>query len=731
MAKKKVFPGADENSPSRSEYFSWINSTNEGSDESQTLANLAYFAWLKEKYGMQLDIYAWDAGNLDGASGTYEYQGSEKLIKQYPNGYGPIADAAAKSGTRLGVWCGPDGYGETEEEEAKRRETLVSLCRDFHFELFKMDGVCGTLSSKKQKAFIKTMQECRKYSPDLILLNHRLDFGKGMPYATTFLWEGVETYSDVHICNDVTAPHNRAYMFARGNLPRLRRLTEDHGVCLSSCMDYFTDELIYQAFGRCLILAPEIYGNPWLLKDTEHAKLAYIFNLHKRYSDILVNGKTLPASYGCNAVSRGTGSHRFIATGSDSWNGKDIRIRLGRQTGLAECGKVTAVLRHPEEKILGTFAYGDTVRYRIEPFRAALIELIADGEPEGFCGYDDSVSAPVFLGSAVSCDIPADAGYIYESARFATDSDSLEQRCLDRAGKTKYAAVRSAREKFFGQETYAKRGLDYRAMFDGNDETYFDAQSKKAYGGFRIDGGCLRVDFGEAYDCDAVRIEYFIADEDHAEVDRQTMPAAAYFSEDLHSFEKTRKSKMTVLNACEKAPVVTDRVHNIRFIGGRRVRTDFPVNGKVRYFRLPCPVDRIYKISVIKDGKEIIPANAFANNLLPDSAAKPVKDAAEFLYRVPAKGYKNKYIAVACDGKTGNEGAVCAAVCSGKAYNFPERAPSYPSNTWECPVRRVNGNYTFFLPLTKELAGKEIRIVILKTNKNKYPVNVYLCEYKD
>ena len=54
--------GARENTPSKSEYFSWINNTNEGSTEQQTLTNFAYFEYLKRTYGMQLDIYAWDAG---------------------------------------------------------------------------------------------------------------------------------------------------------------------------------------------------------------------------------------------------------------------------------------------------------------------------------------------------------------------------------------------------------------------------------------------------------------------------------------------------------------------------------------------------------------------------------------------------------------------------------------------------------------------------------------------
>ena len=45
-----VYPGADERSPSRSEYFSWINNTNEGATEKQTLINLEFFKWLQDEY---------------------------------------------------------------------------------------------------------------------------------------------------------------------------------------------------------------------------------------------------------------------------------------------------------------------------------------------------------------------------------------------------------------------------------------------------------------------------------------------------------------------------------------------------------------------------------------------------------------------------------------------------------------------------------------------------------
>lgn len=47
-----MLPGADESTPSRSHYFSWINNTNEGPDEAQTLINLDFFKWLNREYGI-------------------------------------------------------------------------------------------------------------------------------------------------------------------------------------------------------------------------------------------------------------------------------------------------------------------------------------------------------------------------------------------------------------------------------------------------------------------------------------------------------------------------------------------------------------------------------------------------------------------------------------------------------------------------------------------------------
>ena len=230
-------PGATESSPSRSQYFSWINNRNEGSTEAQTLANLEFFKWLHDEYGMQLDIYAFDAGNIDGPQ-YYGRMDSPKFKAQFPRGFAPLYQLAKSFGCRLGVWLGPDGFGDTPAEEQARINMLAGLCRDYEFALFKMDAVCGQLRPEKQGAFARLMTECRKYSPDLILLNHRLELGSAQDYATTFLWEGAETYIDVHMANWSRAgTHNRVQAISRGLVPDLKRLTEDCGVCLSSCLD--------------------------------------------------------------------------------------------------------------------------------------------------------------------------------------------------------------------------------------------------------------------------------------------------------------------------------------------------------------------------------------------------------------------------------------------------------------------------------------------------------------
>jgi hypothetical protein len=94
--------GADQTTPARAQYFSWINNTNEGATEEQTRASLAFFQWLHDEYGMVLDIYAFDAGFIDGKLFSTRMTASDRFKRQFPNGQEGVTRAAAQMGTRLG-----------------------------------------------------------------------------------------------------------------------------------------------------------------------------------------------------------------------------------------------------------------------------------------------------------------------------------------------------------------------------------------------------------------------------------------------------------------------------------------------------------------------------------------------------------------------------------------------------------------------------------------------------
>ncbi len=779
MKKYAEFAGADNSTPSVPQYFSWINNTNEGSTEKQTLINLDFFRWMKETYGMEIRIYAWDAGNFDGASMGYGDLNGEKFRGQYPEGYKNIVKKAESLGIRMGLWGSPDGYGDTEEETRERFDFFVHLCKDYHFAEFKLDGVCGTLRPEKAHIFADMLKECRKYSPDLIVLNHRLNLYEAEKYITTFLWNGSETYTDILICNRHTAMHNRGYMFERGHVDGLQRLAEDHGVCLSSCLDYFEDELIYQAFSRCLILAPEMYGNPWLLKDSEFPRLARVYNLHKANADILVNGRRLPESKGCNAISRGTGSKRYICTGNNKWKTKRIKIKLDKSIGLSEADEFHVNLRHPAECHLGEFAYGDTVEIDLLPFRAALIEIsvpgqadpiidgceyelikeAADGTPEeikivkadggkltlikngkrtpfGEANKTDiKERVPQYLGRLENIPLPDNCEQLYETAMFAIDNDCLEARCIKRSGGTEIPEVRAARDAFFAQKLYRLRGTEAKFMFDGRKDTFFDGISRTYQGGTtRIDNGCLRIDLGRNVKADKLEIEFFAAREFTRDIKPQLIPLYAEFSADLGKWNTEKYAELTTVEQDMKQEVVKDKVHTTYFVDGSLMKICYPVPGGSRYVRIAEPMDRIYSVKVTENGKEIKLDNPSANNMQPHYYRRETRGMKKAAFTLP-EYREGAYIAVAAEGRYGEENLYCCAEIDGKLVGFPHRAPEYKANQWEHRVCSSSENHTFYLSLPENCAGKEITVYAvfandeLEMNHGK-PVecNVYLCD---
>ena len=763
--KAAVYPGADEKTPSKAQYFSWINNTNEGATEAHTLINMEFFRWLYDEYGMQLDIYAFDAGAIDGKR-FYGRVDSDRFRAQFPNGFKPIYVKAKEMGTRLGVWGGPDGFGDTHEEESARIEQMVSLCRDFEFALFKFDAVCGPLRPHKENAFVRMMTLCRQFCPDLILLNHRLGLKEAQAHATTFLWEGKETYIDVFSTNRTTAPHHRADALSRGLVPDLKRLTEDHGVCLSSCLDYWEDDLVLQAFNRSLILAPQLYGNPWLLRDDEFPRLARIFNLHRKYRDILVEGMVLlEETFGPSAVSRGDGSIRLITLRNLTWNTKTYTIPLDDRVGLPEAKEPIHVrLYFPVERILGTFSYGRAVDVEVAPFRTCLLLVTTQicDEPAvlgsdfqvrrnvpgqsvilhimGWPGTKSKISlppdsrnykrielngqenVPLLNGESIevhfpgqilqkdyhrkladlkACAIPQDAQALYEATVFSADNNALEVRSFFRSGASQIPQVRKARDAFFNQKVFLERGIWDKNLFDGDAGTGF-WPSKKYSIDMRVQGGCFRLDFGEIIDMDHLVIT--VPDEYSLQPLLRDEGNYAEVSSDLRKWER------------------------LTYLAGKKMTVNIPA--PIRYVRMRNFPDRITEIEGYK-GQTPLPKDRWrASNLFAPPQSK--KAAKAWTARcVVDQWIKGSYLCIAVEGEHGIEGAYAALKADNYLIGCPDRAPSFPSNTWEYVNARRGQNYTYYVPVTKEMIGRALDVYVLAFEEDKLDLSpsVWLTAY--
>lgn len=701
-----VFPGADENSPSRSHYFTWINNTNEGCTDAHTKVNMEFFQWLHDTYGMKLDIYAFDAGVID-APQYYGRPDTWKFREQFPSGFGEVADLAKGFGGRLGIWLGPDGFGDTPREEQARIDFLTSLARDHQFELFKVDAVCGQLRPEKIDAFDRMMTSVRKHSPDLILLNHRLELGRAEPHATTFLWQGAETYTDVHMLNRTPATHNRAAALDRGLPPGLRRLAEDCGVCISSCLDYWEEELILQAFNRSMILAPQIYGSPWFLRDNEFPKLARIFNLHRKYRDILIRGIVLPEeTYGPHAVSRGNDKTRLITLRNLTWEPVTHKVALDESIGLTAAGAREARLFHPYEEILGRDLAADTsMKITVYPFRTALLLVTTEGcdepslESGPFRVIRNVPGQPVEieklkpiplrqpwhrkLAGLNRSELPADWAALYEAICFATDNNAFEIRSIQRSGPSAVPAVTNARKAFLDQPLMKSRAVWDRYLFDGDLTTVFDSIGIGR--DIRIEGGCLRIDFGGPVSMDQLKI--------HTQGDDQTLirilMSGAEFSNDLVSW----KSATEVIQHGDRLDI-------------------YPPAGEWRYFRMRHAPERAAEVEGFLQGKPIDRSRCSASNLFAHPDALPAVAAWSAIVKVD-EILPTSYLCVAVDGKHGQEGCYAAIRVGGRLVGAPDRAPSYPVNPWEYPVRRHESGYTYFFPLDKSMVGQDLEVVLL------------------
>jgi hypothetical protein len=439
-------------------------------------------------------------------------------------------------------------------------------------------------------------------------------------------------------------------------------------------------------------------------------------------------------------------------------------VKLDDSIGLEGNGEVELRRFHPSERIFGRFRTGEEVEVEVSPFRSCLLMATTEQNPEigvEGCDYEvvrDTPGKPVrikLLGmpgdraeirlasferrfTAARLDgqnkpellrgdrvtvhfsgptlekswhrklatlepspVPDDAEALYEATCFAGDSNALEVRSLDRSGPTQIPQVEKARKTFFEQPMFVNRAIRDRNLFDGNMSTFFIA---------RLPDRALRIDFGELIHLDrlVLKMRSKYEHDINPELHRFTEDSLAEVSADLESWTPvgTWSGKGTIAIA------------------------KIPVEKPVRYVRVHGAPRRLAEIEGYREGAPLDRSSWRASNLFFSYAQRPAERtwASSFtLEEIP----RNAYFAIALEGEHGDEGAYAAVRVDGRPVGAPDRAVSYPSNTWEYFNVERESNYTYYVPLDPSMVGKKIDVVVLvlKGGKNEIQPEVYLTAY--
>jgi len=749
----KTSSSAGVNMASMSMYYDFANQNWQGSDEHKILADLEFFKYMNDTYGMKLDVFLLDGGIIDNgqlcrpvpgrsAYGTFN---SHWVLKRFPNQFHNIYELANSFGCKLGMYIGPDGFGNTPEKAQKRIAFLGDLARNYHMAVFKMDACAGKLRPEKESYLIEAIKKARAFTPGLLVLNDGVPLSHDLrPYIASTNWEGHESYVDVNDFNALTGLNHRLGSMDKPVTPGLSRFLDDKGIGLSSSLDAWDDDLILQAFNRNTLFAPQIFGNPWLLKDEELPRLAHIFNLHKKYNDILVNGKILPASqYGENAVSRGNDDTRLITLRNLSWYPRKFKIKIDSTIGIKAEGTYMAKQLFPTEKYIGRFTPENEVEVEVQPFRAALFLITqhpseidlrgcdyqvleeVSGKPVvikllGLPGQKVKLSwggselpvsqaflnrslrstffrkgisfkfpGPKFknpyhrkLGDLSSYTVtPALASYLYEGSCFAADNNALEIRSLDRAGQSTIRTVNLARNAFFLDSSFTKLGLWDKNAFDGESNTYFSTNRVTSSKGTEAGGG-FRLDVGRVEKIDQVVFESVTPDFDPRQVE---------ISNDLHSWTTVPATSI-----------------------GSNLTVNCPANTSFRYLRSLKSPTQVSEIKAYEHGRLLGRQTWRASNLFKILDPGKVKNAYRLEFKI-RKAAPNSLLAVSVPGSYEGESVYAALLVDGKVIGAPDRSPAYPYNNW-VDFGSGKGNYTFYFPFSKSMLKKNLEVVVVGTD---------------
>jgi hypothetical protein len=320
------------------------------------------------------------------------------------------------------------------------------------------------------------------------------------------------------------------------------------------------------------------------------------------------------------------------------------------------------------------------------------VKRLADGKTSkiAFNGEPYQKTWQRKMGDLVECEVPENARALYEATCFAADNNALEVRSLLRSGPTAIPQVQKARDAFFNQEVLVERGIWDKNMFDGDKNTSFYVNTRFGRD-LRINGGSLRIDFGEPIEIDKLVIH--VKDEQSLQPYKRDEIVRTEVSADLIEWER------------------------IFMLAGKTMEMDLSGAGPVRFVRLAGSPNQVFEIEGFRNGQRLDSSKWRASNLFSTygrSKAHYAWSCSFVLDEIPAGGY----LAIPINGVHGKEGAYAAALIDGQPVGAPDRAVSFPSNTWEYYVREHDRNYTYYIPLDKDMTGKRAKVFVLGMNKD-------------
>ena len=168
------------------------------------------------------------------------------------------------------------------------------------------------------------------------------------------------------------------------------------------------------------------------------------------------------------------------------------------------------------------------------------------------------------------------------------------------------------------------------------------------------------------------------------------------------------------------AYVSTDLVNwrVVTFLTAPRMTIDLRKAGPVRYLRFaPCPI-RLTEVMGYRQGERVDRTRWRASNLF-----QPYGDAFTRTARSWSHSFRldtipeGSYLCIAVQGRHGVEGAWAACKVDGEYVGCPDRAPSFMANTWERRVQTSDHDYTYYLQLKPDMAGRTIETFVLAFDK--------------